>query len=127
MQWMESQGFFTEQGFSLVPGNIHFASSRSEKLSRIGDLACFVHVRRIARSLIEIERRACEESVVVEEAGTSDDAVFDMSSHASTLDEDAIDADWMWLSERFEGAGHVVGTQANWWQGKALAAHAAGF
>ncbi|SEH72665.1 fatty acid synthase [Mycolicibacterium rutilum] len=38
------------------------------------------------------------------------------------LDEGEIDADWARLSERFEGAGHVVGTQATWWQGKALAA-----
>ena len=38
------------------------------------------------------------------------------------MDEGEIDADWARLSERFEGAGHVVGTQANWWQGKALAA-----
>ena len=37
-------------------------------------------------------------------------------------DEDDVDADWLRLSERFEGAGHVVATQANWWQGKALAA-----
>ncbi|MDT5328563.1 MAG: fatty acid synthase, bacteria type, partial [Mycobacterium sp.] len=37
------------------------------------------------------------------------------------MDEGAIDADWPRLSERFEGAGHVVATQANWWQGKALA------
>ncbi|CAN5548794.1 type I polyketide synthase [soil metagenome] len=37
-------------------------------------------------------------------------------------DEDEIDADWPRLSERFEGAGHVVATQANWWQGRALAA-----
>ncbi len=37
-------------------------------------------------------------------------------------DEGDIDADWIRLSERFEGAGHVVATQANWWQGKALAA-----
>ena len=44
MQWMEGQGFFAEQGFSLVPGNIHFASSRSEKLSRISDLACEVFI-----------------------------------------------------------------------------------
>lgn len=36
-------------------------------------------------------------------------------------DEDDIDADWARLSERFEGAGHVVATQATWWQGKALA------
>lgn len=36
-------------------------------------------------------------------------------------DEDDIEADWPRLSERFEGAGHVVATQANWWQGKALA------
>lgn len=38
------------------------------------------------------------------------------------LDEGDIDTDWAQLSERFEGAGHVVATQANWWQGKALAA-----
>ncbi len=38
------------------------------------------------------------------------------------LDESEIDADWPRLSERFEGVGHVVGTQATWWQGKALAA-----
>ncbi|MGX9792645.1 fatty acid synthase subunit beta domain-containing protein [Mycobacterium sp. MMS18-G62] len=38
------------------------------------------------------------------------------------LDESEIDADWPRLSQRFEGAGHIVGTQATWWQGKALAA-----
>lgn len=38
------------------------------------------------------------------------------------LDDGEIDADWQRLSERFEGAGHIVGTQATWWQGKALAA-----
>ena len=38
------------------------------------------------------------------------------------LDENEIDVDWPRLSERFEGAGHVVATQAGWWQGKALAA-----
>ncbi|QUR69872.1 type I polyketide synthase [Mycobacterium spongiae] len=37
-------------------------------------------------------------------------------------DEDEIDADWPRLSQRFEGAGHVVATQATWWQGKSLAA-----
>lgn len=37
-------------------------------------------------------------------------------------DDGDIDADWVRLSERFEGAGHVVATQATWWQGKALAA-----
>ncbi|WP_395310763.1 fatty acid synthase subunit beta domain-containing protein [Mycobacterium sp. AMU20-3851] len=38
------------------------------------------------------------------------------------LDESEIDADWERLSQSFEGAGDVVGTQATWWQGKALAA-----
>ena len=37
-------------------------------------------------------------------------------------DDGDIDADWPRLSERFEGAGHAVAAQANWWQGKALAA-----
>ncbi|MFG1932572.1 fatty acid synthase subunit beta domain-containing protein [Mycobacterium sp. NPDC048908] len=38
------------------------------------------------------------------------------------LDDSEIDAEWERLSTRFEGAGNVVGTQATWWQGKALAA-----
>ena len=38
------------------------------------------------------------------------------------MDEDDVDAQWAHLSERFEGTGHVVGTQATYWQGKALAA-----
>jgi fatty acid synthase len=38
------------------------------------------------------------------------------------IDDDAANADWARLSERFEGAGHVVATQATWWQGRALAA-----
>lgn len=35
--------------------------------------------------------------------------------------EDAIEADWPALSERFEGAGHAVATQADWWRARALA------
>ena len=35
-------------------------------------------------------------------------------------DEADIDADWDRLSSRFEGAGHVVATQADWWRGRAL-------
>ncbi|EKF22937.1 beta-ketoacyl synthase, C-terminal domain protein [Mycolicibacterium hassiacum DSM 44199] len=38
------------------------------------------------------------------------------------MDEDEVDANWARLSERFEGTGHIVGKQATWWQGKALAA-----
>ncbi|MGA9489123.1 MAG: fatty acid synthase subunit beta domain-containing protein [Mycobacterium sp.] len=38
------------------------------------------------------------------------------------VDEDEANADWARLSQRFEGAGHVVATQATWWQGRALAA-----
>ncbi|MBS9533476.1 DUF1729 domain-containing protein [Mycobacterium sp. M1] len=37
------------------------------------------------------------------------------------LTDDAdVDADWLRLSERFEGTGHTVATQATWWQGRAL-------
>jgi fatty acid synthase len=35
-------------------------------------------------------------------------------------DEGDVDADWERLSQRFEGAGHVVATQADWWRGRAL-------
>ncbi len=36
-------------------------------------------------------------------------------------EEDDVEADLARLSERFEGAGHVVSTQAEWWRGRALA------
>jgi hypothetical protein len=55
MHWMEGQGFFAEQGFSLQPGNIHFASSRSEKLNRIGDLACDVFIDDLEEVLADPE------------------------------------------------------------------------
>ena len=35
--------------------------------------------------------------------------------------EDEVEADWQRLSERFDGAGHAVATQADWWRGRALA------
>lgn len=38
------------------------------------------------------------------------------------MDEDDVESEWVDLAERFEGAGHVVGVQATYWQGKALAA-----
>lgn len=41
-------------------------------------------------------------------------------------DEGDVDARWQSLSERFEGAGHVVATQATWWRDKALAEGRAG-
>jgi fatty acid synthase len=36
-------------------------------------------------------------------------------------EEDDVEADWHRVSERFEGAGHVVAAQADWWRGRALA------
>ena len=37
-------------------------------------------------------------------------------------EEDEIEADWARLSERSEGTGHKVATQADWWRGWMLAA-----
>ena len=88
MQWMEGQGFFAEQGFSVQPGNVHFASSRSEKLSRIGELACDIFiddleevlsdpefprfVRRIllseqAEKLVDLPYEVCRDWAAIEE------------------------------------------------------------
>jgi len=36
-------------------------------------------------------------------------------------EEDVIEADWPRLGDRFEGAGHPVATQADWWRARALA------
>nr|MCH9700870.1 DUF1729 domain-containing protein [Actinomycetes bacterium] len=34
------------------------------------------------------------------------------------MEENELEAEWVRLSERFEGSGHVVGAQATYWQGK---------
>ncbi|MCH9767506.1 MAG: DUF1729 domain-containing protein, partial [Actinomycetia bacterium] len=38
------------------------------------------------------------------------------------MDEDDLEPQWARYAERFEGTGHVVSTQAGYWQGKSLAA-----
>jgi hypothetical protein len=44
LEWMQAQDFFSDQGFSMHRDDIHFASTRSEKVSRIADLGCDVFV-----------------------------------------------------------------------------------
>jgi hypothetical protein len=53
MRWMEAQGFFTDQGFSMIPDHIHFASTRSEKLSRIADLKCDIFIDDLEEVLLD--------------------------------------------------------------------------
>lgn len=40
--WMDAQGFFSD--FSILLSDVHFASTRAEKVSRIADLGCDVFV-----------------------------------------------------------------------------------
>jgi hypothetical protein len=40
LRWMEIQGFFSEDGFSIARDDVYFASTRSEKVSRIANLNC---------------------------------------------------------------------------------------
>ncbi len=53
MRWMEGHGFFTDQGFSMSPSHIHFASSRSEKLAYIADLKCDIFVDDLVEVLVD--------------------------------------------------------------------------
>jgi hypothetical protein len=53
LQWMEAQGFFRDQGFSVNPGDVHFASTRSEKLSRIANLECDFFVDDLEEVLMD--------------------------------------------------------------------------
>jgi hypothetical protein len=55
MRWMEKQGFFTDHDISIDPGNVHFASSRSEKLRRIGELRCDIFVDDLEEVLLDAE------------------------------------------------------------------------
>jgi hypothetical protein len=55
MGWMERQGFFSAEGFSINRGDVHFAASRSEKLSRIAALNCDVFVDDLEEVLLDAE------------------------------------------------------------------------
>ncbi|CAA7614520.1 hypothetical protein [Magnetospirillum sp. SS-4] len=44
LAWMDARGFFTGDGFGLKRPNIHFCSTRAEKLARIGQLRCAAFV-----------------------------------------------------------------------------------
>jgi hypothetical protein len=44
MTWMEAHGFFSTDGFALGRADVHFATTRTEKLARIGALRCDVFV-----------------------------------------------------------------------------------
>jgi hypothetical protein len=55
LQWMEGQGFFTDDGFSIVRDHVHFASTRSEKLNRIAGLNCDFFVDDLEEVLVDPE------------------------------------------------------------------------
>jgi len=53
LDWMQRRGFFANDGFGLKPNDVHFADSRSEKVSRIEDLDCDVFVDDLEEVFIE--------------------------------------------------------------------------
>ena len=53
LDWMHKRGFFATDGFSLKRGDVHFADSRSEKVSRIAELGCDVFVDDLEEVFIE--------------------------------------------------------------------------
>ena len=55
IQWMEEREFFSDWGFSMSPGDVHFASTRSEKLGRIAELKCDVFVDDLEEVLADAE------------------------------------------------------------------------
>jgi hypothetical protein len=55
LQWMEGQGFFTDEGFSIVRDHVHFASTRSEKLNRIANLNCDFFIDDLEEVLVDPE------------------------------------------------------------------------
>ncbi len=44
LAWMEVQGFFADSGFGLKRTNVHFCTTRTEKVARIGALRCAAFV-----------------------------------------------------------------------------------
>jgi hypothetical protein len=55
LTWMEAQGFFAPDGFALGRTDIHFATTRTEKLARIRALRCDVFVDDLEEVLTDPE------------------------------------------------------------------------
>ena len=88
LRWMERQGFFAEQGFSLAPANIHFASTRLEKLSRIGDLACDVFIDDLAEVLSDPEFPGSVRRILFSEhAEKTDDLPYEICRDWASIQE----------------------------------------
>jgi len=88
MQWMEGQGFFAEQGFSLAPSNVHFASSRSQKLSRIGELGCDVFIDDLEEVLSDPEFPSFVRRILLSEtAGKLADVPYEVCRDWASIQE----------------------------------------
>ena len=53
LDWMQAHGFFSASGFGLKAENVHFADSRSQKVSRIAELECDCFVDDLEEVFIE--------------------------------------------------------------------------
>jgi hypothetical protein len=88
MQWMKEQGFFSERGFSVAPDNIFFASTRSEKLSRIGDLACDVFIDDLEEVLADPEFPSFVRRILFSEhAKKADDQPYEICRDWASIEE----------------------------------------
>jgi hypothetical protein len=88
MRWMEAQGFFTDQGFSMIPDHIHFASSRSEKLSRIADLKCDIFIDDLEEVLVDPDfPRFVRRILFSEHAEITDDLPYNVCRDWPSIEE----------------------------------------
>ncbi|SRR5258708_6393827 len=88
MRWMEAQGFFTNQGFSMMPNHIHFASSRSEKLSRIAELKCDIFIDDLEEVLVDPDfPRFVRRILFSEHAEIADDLPYNVCRDWPSIEE----------------------------------------
>lgn len=88
MRWMEEQGFFTERGFSMTPGHVHFASSRSEKLSRIAELECDIFVDDLEEVLTDEAFPGCVRRILFSDhAEMKDDVPYHVCRDWRSIEE----------------------------------------
>ena len=64
---MEARGFFAADGFALIRDDVHFASTRAEKLARIGALHCDVFVDDLPEVLDDPDFPACVKRILFSE------------------------------------------------------------
>lgn len=86
--WMEAQGFFSDRGFAIRQDDVHFSSTRSEKVRRIAELGCDVFVDDLEEVFADPDFPPSVDRILFSEsAGTADGLPYSVCRDWRAIEE----------------------------------------